>query len=189
MLLTKASMSPSIADLETWWLKNGFDYLVQLVDIDDVRLSRQQVGFVQAIQGKLRTFDSKRDIYAQIQEDIMTRNTSSDKTSPRRLLGEATRKIFRRTKDGGLDHDLAFEGLAILEQVETQRLRLLKTTMLATNACSMDSNGTQLIEELHHRATERYRQFQLGFRACVSPSSSYLSKQNMAANIYRFSVF
>lgn len=170
-------MSPSITDLENWWLTTGFDHLFDLVDIEDVRLSRQQVGFVQAIQRKLRSFDSHRDLYDQIHKDVTTTTIPSHKPSLRRQLKVATRNVFRRIEDGGLDHDQAFEGLAVLEQVETHRLRLIEAAMSATKTCSVEDSSTQIIEGLHHRAAERYRQFQLSFRACVSPLASYLSKQ------------
>lgn len=161
-------MSPPIADLETWWLTSGFDPVEHLVDIDSLSLCRQQVGFVQATQQKLRAFDGNRDIYTRLVAEISTPASPSCPVNPRRQLGEVIGKVFRRVEDGGLDHDLAFEGLAILEQVEIQRSRLVDATILALSACPLDDSSIQLVEGLHDKANERYRLFQLGFRACVS---------------------
>jgi hypothetical protein len=55
----------------------------------------------------------------------------------------------------------------MLEQVEIHRLRLTEATTLAVNAFPIGDSVTKLIEGLHCQASERYRQFQLGFRAYV----------------------
>ncbi|OAA50518.1 hypothetical protein NOR_00968 [Metarhizium rileyi] len=171
-------MALSVRDLEKWWLSSGFDYLLDLVDVDSLGLGRQQVGFIQAIQRRLRTFDGLGSIYARICKDISPLTPSSPTASPRRWLSEATGKVFKRVEDGGLDHERAFEGLAMLEQVEIHRLRLVNATMLAKNTSSSGDSSTQLIEALHYQATERYRMLQLGFRShCLM---SFLPQSDIA---------
>lgn len=172
-------MSSPIADLETWWLTSGFEHLEDLVEVDSLGLCRQQVGFVQAIQQKLRAFDGNRDIYNRLVAEVSTPKTLSCPVNPRRQLSEVLVKIFRRVDDGGLDHDLAFGGLATLEQVETQRSRLAEATILALSACPLDDSSIQLVEGLHEKANERYRQFQLRFRACVSGFLYFPSHRNL----------
>ncbi|KAK2606254.1 hypothetical protein QQS21_003302 [Conoideocrella luteorostrata] len=158
-------MAHSIAGLESWWLTTGFSHLAELVDISDIQISRRECGFMQILQRKLRAFDSNRSIPIPRCVGGVTAASPLRMFNPRRQLNEAVQHVFRRSADGGLRQDKAFEGLTTLEEVEVHRQRLLEATRLALRSCPMEDGSSDLIEALHHNATERYKLFQLGFRA------------------------
>lgn len=164
-------MPPSATYLEDWWLSNGHGALSRLVDRNDLGLSPRDVGFAQAAQRKLRVFDNDRDLQDRLHADwhaaLESQGIDFD-ANPRKRLKDAAHDIFKSTQDGGINNDRVLEGLGYLDATEIRRLRLLTATQLAMESSVTEDKQSQIIEELHRTASNRYRQFHMGLRACVS---------------------
>lgn len=164
-------MNPSAIELEKWWLTHGFASLLGLVNPDGVDVRRQDCGFSQTVQRKLRAFDGNRDRHAELCDYLQHATPSEYGCNPRGTLSEATSKIFRKAEHGGLDQCKALYGLAMLESVEAHRRQLCESAILVSRTWLSGDRNVELIENLHEKTAHRYGQFQLGFRVCVSSGS------------------
>lgn len=167
-------MTPSPRHLEQWWLTTGFETLSRLISHDDVAVGTRDVGFVQAIQRKLRILDNDAVIEARLRESMID-HYAREKAfprggfNPRKKLNEALHSIFRNYDDGGIDTSRCIEGLEHLDVVEAHRQALLASTKDAMARGGLtEPNHPQLIEELDRQTSIRYRQFHMGLRASVS---------------------
>ncbi len=173
-------MAPKPAHLEEWWLTTGLEDLNRLVDNHDISLRPRDVGYVQAIHRKLRAFDNDPTLEASLTESMVSiyNNQKAFPTgdfNPRRKMSEALGSIFRSVGDGGIQASRALDGLDHLDVVETHRQELLAATREAVRkGGTPDEYHRRLIDELDHQTTNRYRQFHMGLRACVSLHSQNL---------------
>jgi hypothetical protein len=168
-------MPPTAAYLEDWWLDSGYEALSKLVDHSDMGLSAHNVGFAQAAQRKLRAFDNDRDLHGRLRLDwhaaLESRGVDFD-VNPRKRLKVAANEIFKPSENGCINYAEALEGLGHLDAAEIHRLRLLAATRLAMETSPTGEQQSQVVDFLHRTASKRYRQFHMGFRACVSTSTA-----------------
>ncbi|KAG5915392.1 hypothetical protein E4U53_004490, partial [Claviceps sorghi] len=167
-------MPSYLAALETQWLTTNFPHLLRLVDATDISLNPRECGYDQAIQRKLRNFDSdpNRDIGAADDDGRHCLESLVQATFPplrgnvRGKLAQA-RRIFRAPEEGGLWYERAFRGLEVLEEVEVHRQRLVRATRAELGRISARErdHSAQVVEQLHTQATEHFKACQLGFRA------------------------
>lgn len=159
------------ADLEAWWLAHGRDALDKLVSPQGLGLEPRECGFAQAVQHRLRVFDNDHEIEKALRSSLNKMAAAKAlklEFNPRRKMHEATRTIFRKPEDGGVDHSRALEGLEYLDLMELHRRRLLAATRAAMAVGVPEEHHPHVIEELHRQTAFRYRQFHMGLRACVS---------------------
>lgn len=159
------------AELEEWWLNHGHEAISHLVDPSSDGPKPHECGFAQAIQRRLRSFDNDKTVRDHLQSSWKavrdSRNTEYD-VNPQRHLQNASRGIFRRPEEGGIDRSKAMEGLSYLDAMEIQRLRLVEATKIAMSISSPEAHHKHIIEELHRTATHHFGLFHMGFRVCVS---------------------
>ncbi|KYK54714.1 hypothetical protein DCS_06674 [Drechmeria coniospora] len=171
-------MAPSPADMENWWLTVGIDALSRLVDRRRLAHKPCECGYLQAIHRKLRAFDNDPELEKSARAHMATicraSNTPPPITgfNPRRTMNEVIRSIFRHLDHGAIEFSRALLGLEHLDRVELHRLHLLAFTRAAMYDGGAGSrvrvaHDPRLIEELHRQASFRYRQFYMGFRACI----------------------
>lgn len=164
-------MPPSPLELQAWWLTTGRKSLERLFSRHDLVLEPHQVGFPQAVQHKLRTFDHDETWQASLRADWQNqraKQTNSNDFNPRRRLKEALTTIFRRAEAGGLLFENALEGLGRLDSAEVHRLRLIAAVNLALDSAISQGDQMRVFEELQSATSNHYLQFHMGFRACVS---------------------
>ncbi|KAF7562373.1 hypothetical protein G7046_g1732 [Stylonectria norvegica] len=160
-------MPPFAAELEEWWLSCGLASLTSLVDSNELDLIPQDCGFAQALQRILRNFDNDRTLQDDIQATwpaIRAARGIDYNANPRKRLKEASRSIFQRSEDGGIDASRVMDGLGYLDAMEIHRLRLVKATKAAMQAASPEERHYQVVEELHQTATRHFGHFHMGFR-------------------------
>ena len=170
-------MPPFAAELEEWWLSCGYEPLTRLVQPTERDPKPKECGFAQAMQRKLRNFDHDRAMEADIQATwpaIRAARGIEYAANPRKRLKEASRSIFKRPEDGGMDQGQVMDGLGYLDAMEVHRLRLVETTKIAMDSGVPEDSQVQVIKELHHTATIHYGHFHMGFRICVR-HPTYLS--------------
>lgn len=167
-------MPPSVSYLFYWWLGPGRDALVQLIDQEHLGISPGEVGFAEAVRNSLDDFDNDTDLH-----DLLRSNWLQDCQSeaivhlgsnPRRTLKAAANGIFNQSGSNGIPLSRALDGLGLLDDVETHRLRLLSAIQHSGEASMISPEELQIIQGLHGAATKRYRRSQLGFRGCVRGS-------------------
>jgi hypothetical protein len=154
-----------------WWLTTGLDPLKELADKETLGCTSQQVGFEQTIQRRLRTFDNDVDLREVLRlhvERLSSRQISDLSCNPRNKLRELTSTAFKKPEDGGLDPKGVMEGLAELNIVELRRRRLVAETPLTFKPNHPAFGSAAMIQELNKKATEKFGQFYMGFRATVS---------------------
>lgn len=163
-------MPPYPADLERWWLSSGHEALVQLLDMETIGFRPRECGFSQAAQTRLLRFDGDQHLEYKLRTQLPRIRAligSDYGANPRKSLAEASRSIFRKPEDGGMDHSMALEGLGLLDAVETHRLRLLAATKKKAGPHASLDYHLNVIHALHQTASGRYAQFHMGFRTCV----------------------
>lgn len=161
------------SELTEWWMTCGYDSLVTLVDCDALGHKPQDVGFAQAAQHQLRSFDNNHQIHEQLHAaapGLQASSPSNYEANRRKNLNDAAHRIFKAPKDGGVVYDYALQGLGFLDAMEAHRLRLLTTVENAMVAEYVDDGRARVAQELHQTAAKRYNQFYMGFRASVSIS-------------------
>ncbi|KAK7413187.1 hypothetical protein QQX98_007911 [Neonectria punicea] len=160
-------MPPFAAELEEWWLSCGYEELVRLVDPPEDALKPQECGFAQEVQRRLCAIDNNRALQAEINAAwpaIRAARGINFVANPRKHLKEASRSIFRRVEDGGMDHSRVLDGLSYLDAMEVHRLRLVKATRSAMEVSTPDNRHLQVADELDRQASIHYHHFHLGFR-------------------------
>ncbi|KAG5924427.1 hypothetical protein E4U42_004645 [Claviceps africana] len=186
-------MPSYLAALETQWLTTNFPHLLRLVDAADIGLTRLECGYDQAIQRKLRNFDSdqNRDMAAGGDDGRHCLGRPVQAAFPplrgnvRGKLAEV-RRIFRAPEEGGLWYEGAFRGLEVLEEVEVHRQRLVRATRAELGRISAHErdHSAQVVEQLHTQATEHFKACQLGFRAMclinILPSPGSVAQHDAA---------
>ncbi|POR35528.1 Uncharacterized protein TPAR_04232 [Tolypocladium paradoxum] len=163
-------MPPCAADVEQWWLVDGIDALSRLVDASDLRVKPQECGFAQVVHRKLRAFDNDpeiEDALCECMADISAKKAFPDEFNPRKKMHTAMRWIFRKPNSEGIDFSRAMDGLEYLDSMETHRRRLVAATTLAMLTGVPDAHHPPIIAELQRQTAFRYRQFHMGFRACI----------------------
>lgn len=173
-------MPPCAADVEQWWLVAGIDALSQLVDASDLQVKPRECGFAQVVHRKLRAFDNDAEIEAALSEcmaEIAAKKAFSHDFNPRKKMHTAMRWIFQKPNAEGIDFSRAMDGLEYLDVMETHRQRLVAATRQAMVTGAPDNHHAPIIEELQRQATFRYRQFHMGFRACVRLNTRRRSKR------------
>lgn len=154
-----------------WWLTTGLDPLKELADKETLGCSPQQVGFEQTIQRRVRSFDNDvelREALRQHVERLCSHRASDLSCNPRNKLRELTLNVFKKPEDGGLDPGRVMEGLSELNVVELRRRRLVAETPLTFKPNHPAYGSAAMIQELNKKATEKFGQFYMGFRASVS---------------------
>ncbi|RFU78989.1 hypothetical protein TARUN_3220 [Trichoderma arundinaceum] len=153
-----------------WWLTSGLDPLKELADKETLGCGPQQVGFEQTIQRRLRTFDNDVDLREALRlhvERMSSHQTSDLSCNPRNKLRELTLTAFKKPEDGGLDSDRVMEALSELNVVELRRRRLVAETPLTFKPNHPAYGSAAMIKELNKKATEKFGQLYLGFRASM----------------------
>ncbi|KAH6605779.1 hypothetical protein Trco_004932 [Trichoderma cornu-damae] len=153
-----------------WWLTTGLGPLKELADKETLGCSPQQVGFEQTIQRRLRNFDNDVDLREALRlhvERISSHQTSDPSYNPRNKLRELTSTAFKKPEDGGIDPVSALEGLCELNAVELRRRRLVAETPLTFKPNHPAYGSAAMVQELNRKATEKFGQFYMGFRASM----------------------
>jgi serine/arginine repetitive matrix protein 2 len=154
-----------------WWLTDSLDPLKELMDKETLELAPQHAGFDTHIGRRLRNFDND----AQLREALRLHvkrfsfcQASDLSSNPRNKLRELTLTVFKKSEDGGLDLKAAMQGLSELNMVELRRRRLVAETPLTFKPNHAAFGSAAMIQELNKKATEKFGQFYVGFRASVS---------------------
>ncbi|KAL7910685.1 hypothetical protein GGI35DRAFT_478105 [Trichoderma velutinum] len=153
-----------------WWLTTALDPLKELVDKEALGCGPQHVGFEQTVQRRQRGFDN--DVELQEALRLHVKRLSSHQTpeiscNPRNKLRELTLNVFKKPEDGGLVPDRVLDGLADLNAVELRRRRLVAETPLIFRPGHPAFGSAAMIQELNKKATEKFGQFYMGFRASM----------------------
>ncbi|PNY23446.1 Uncharacterized protein TCAP_06621, partial [Tolypocladium capitatum] len=163
-------MPPCAADVEQWWLVVGMDALSRLVDASDLQVNPRECGFAQVVHRKLRAFDNDpgiKDALCECMAEIAAKKAFQDDFNPRRKMHTAMRCIFQKPNAEGIDFARAMDGLEHLDTMEMHRQRLVAATRQAMVTGVPHHHHAPIIQELERQTTFRYRQFHLGFRACI----------------------
>lgn len=137
----------------------------------DMVLKPSDCGFAQAAQHRIRSFDNDQAITDELRSMVpfmMSTRLFDYEANPRKSLVEATKNIFRKPEDGGLDHKRAMEGLGLLEAAERHRRRQVSSFKQQIAQGYPLINHNNMVHELDRTATSRYDNFHMGFRALVS---------------------
>ncbi|PFH58907.1 hypothetical protein XA68_13056 [Ophiocordyceps unilateralis] len=124
-------MPPRAADVEGWWLRPGYQAIVQVVDASELPVRSHQCGYAQAVQQRLRAFDHSHELADSLSEAMATlaaNGAFARDFNPRKKVHETMRCIFRRPDDGGINGDRALDGLEFLDAMEMHRQRLVSAT-------------------------------------------------------------
>ncbi|KAF4963749.1 hypothetical protein FZEAL_10918 [Fusarium zealandicum] len=163
-------MPPFAAELEEWWLRNGYEALVDLVDSHDDHISSRQCGFAQHMQRRLLAFDNDRTLQIKLEETwpgIRVSRNVNYQANPRKNLREAALNIFQSSEEGGINFVRVMDGLGYLDAMEIHRLRLMEATRVAVEASCPDDHQFKVLEELHRTTSANYKHFHTGFRTCI----------------------
>ena len=170
-------MPPYAADLEAWWLDSGYDAIKDLIDGTADDLNPQQCGFAQQMRRRLLSFDNDSSVRAQIIKDWPTiriaRGVDYD-ANTRKYAKYIASTIFRKPQNGGIDFNLAMNGLGYLDAMEIRRLRLLKATHTAIEAASPRESRPPMLKELERMSSTNFKHLHAGLRICVRRVISYI---------------
>ncbi|KAJ4861739.1 hypothetical protein T069G_02693 [Trichoderma breve] len=153
-----------------WWLTTALDPLKELVDKEALGCGPQHVGFEQTVQKRQRGFDNDVDLREALRlhvKRLSSHQTPEASCNPRNKLRELTLNVFKKPEDGGLVPDRALDGLADLNSVELRRRRLVAETPLIFRAGHPAYGSAAMVQELNRKATEKFNQFYMGFRASM----------------------
>lgn len=167
-------MPPLPAELHSWWLTSGHDALVTIFERRDDLCSSNEVGFAQALQRRLRSFDNDDAIQSSLRREWTVLRTNQGTSSsiachnPRKRLKEIMTCIFRSPQSGRINKTAALEGLGQLDEVEARRLCILTATQNAMESGVTDERYVQALDNLHLASSNHFRQFHMGLRSSVS---------------------
>ena len=167
-------MPLTVIDLEQWWLSSGTDSLKRLLGSQDIACQSRHCDFVKALQSKLRAFDGDHLLHGSIATAIETKSSDTARcfyANPRRSLILTMQHAFRDPAIGGMQFDLAMDGLVSLDAVECHRIYLFEETKRQSASGGLNESNARLLEELHNAAMLHYGQCHMGFRACVGAST------------------
>ncbi|PTB55971.1 hypothetical protein M431DRAFT_82547 [Trichoderma harzianum CBS 226.95] len=153
-----------------WWLTTALDPLKELVDKEALGCGPQHVGFEQTVQKRQRGFDNDVDLREALRlhvKRLSSHQTPEASCNPRNKLRELTLNVFKKPEDGGLVPDKVLDGLADLNSVELRRRRLVAETPLIFRAGHPAYGSAAMVQELNRKATEKFNQFYMGFRASM----------------------
>ncbi|KAG8670133.1 hypothetical protein FPOAC2_09475 [Fusarium poae] len=163
-------MPPYAADLENWWLGSGYDFIKQLIDTVTDGLDPRQCGFAQEIKTQLLSFDSDPAIAEQIKKDWpaihAARGVDYDANS-RKYAKRVASTIFRRPENGGINFDLAMDGLGYLDAIEIRRLRILNAVDEAIQAGPREEDRSPMLEEIGRTSFTNFKKLHAGLRTCI----------------------
>jgi hypothetical protein len=170
-----SQMPPLPAELHSWWLTTGHDALLTLFERRNDLCSANEVGFAQALQRRLRSFDNDDAIQSSLRREWTAFRTDQEHggssvacPNPRKRLKEIIDCIFRSPQSGGINPAAALEGLGQLDEVEARRLCLLSATHTAMESGVTDERYVQALDNLHLASSKHFRQFHMGLRSTVS---------------------
>ena len=153
-----------------WWLTTALDPLKELVNKEALECRPQHVGFEQTVQRRQRGFDNDVELQEALRlhvKRLSSHQASDISCNPRNKLRELTLNVFKKPEDGGLVPDRVLEGLADLNAVELRRRRLVSETPLIFRPGHPAFGSAAMIQELNRKATDKFSQFYMGFRASV----------------------
>ncbi|PNP60281.1 hypothetical protein THARTR1_00305 [Trichoderma harzianum] len=153
-----------------WWLTTALDPLKELVDKEALGCGPRHVGFEQIVQRRQRGFDNDVELQEALRlhvKRLSSHQSPEASCNPRNKLRELTLNVFRKPEDGGLVPDRVLDGLADLNAVELRRRRLVVETPLIFRAGHPAFGSAAMIQELNRKATEKFNQFYMGFRASM----------------------
>ncbi|KAH0529307.1 hypothetical protein TsFJ059_004072 [Trichoderma semiorbis] len=153
-----------------WWLTTSLDPLKELVDKEALGCGPRHVGFEQTVQKRQRGFDNDVDLREALRlhvKRLSSHQTPEASCNPRNKLRELTLNVFKKPEDGGLVPDKVLDGLADLNSVELRRRRLVAETPLIFRAGHPAYGSAAMVQELNRKATEKFNQFYMGFRASM----------------------
>ncbi|KAL7938598.1 hypothetical protein V8C35DRAFT_328615 [Trichoderma chlorosporum] len=153
-----------------WWLTTSLDPLKELLDKETLGCGPQHVGFEQTVQRRQRGFDNDVELREALRlhvKRLSSCQTSDVSCNPRNKLRELTLNAFKQPEDGGLVPDKVLEGLANLNAVELRRRRLVAETPLIFRHGHPAFASAAMIQELNRKATDKFGQFYMGFRATM----------------------
>ncbi|KAL7951734.1 hypothetical protein V8C42DRAFT_356850 [Trichoderma barbatum] len=153
-----------------WWLTTALDPLRELIDKEALGCGPQHVGFEQLVQRRQRGFDNDVELREALRLHVkrLSSNQPSDLScNPRNKLRELTLNVFKKPEDGGLVPDKVLDGLADLNAVELRRRRLVSETPLILKPNHPAYGSAAMVQELNRKATEKFGQFYMGFRASM----------------------
>lgn len=154
-----------------WWLTSSLDPLKELTNTETLEYAPQHAGFDAYIQQRLRVFDNDVDLREALRlhvKRLSFRQVSDLSSNPRNKLRELTLTVFKKPEDGGVDLKGVMQGLSDLNIVELRRRRLVAETPLTFKPNHAAFGSAAMIQELNKKATEKFGQFYVGFRASVS---------------------
>lgn len=154
-----------------WWLTSSLDALKELMDTETLELAPQHAGFDTHIAGRLRNFDNNIQLREALRLHVnrqSIRQVLGLSSNPRNKLRELMLTVFKKSEDGGVDLKGVMQGLSELNMVELRRRRLVAETPLTFNPKHAAFGSAAMIQELNKKATDKFGQFYVGFRASVS---------------------
>lgn len=154
-----------------WWLVSSIDALKELMDTETLELAPQHAGFDTHIAGRLRNFDNDVQLREALRQHVNRQSLLQVfdlSSNPRNKLRELTLTVFKKLEDGGVDLKGVMQGLSELNMVELRRRRLVAETPLTFKPNHAAFGSAAMIQELNKKATEKFGQFYVGFRASVS---------------------
>ncbi|KAM0480873.1 hypothetical protein ACHAPX_003760 [Trichoderma viride] len=151
-----------------WWLTSSLDALKELMDRETLELAPQHAGFDTYIGRRLRNFDNSVQLREALRLHVnrqSIRQVSDLSSNPRNKLRELMLTVFKKAEDGGVDLKGVMQGLFELNMVELRRRRLVAETPLTFKPNHAAFGSAAMIQELNKKATEKFGQFYVGFRA------------------------
>ncbi|KAK0382642.1 hypothetical protein NLU13_9948 [Sarocladium strictum] len=157
------------AELSEFWLGEGQEYIRDVL-AEDLAERSSECGFPQAVQRKLRAFDSDVDIH-----DALSRHLSRVRDKDRsaydpvlnNLLVKATDLFLKPSRLEALEYTTALLGLGYLDATEVYRLQMHRAALTSNSLSHDDGCKLRLLNELHEAARSSYRSFYLGFRVSI----------------------
>ncbi|KAK1248639.1 hypothetical protein MKX08_006859 [Trichoderma sp. CBMAI-0020] len=151
-----------------WWLTSSIDALKELMDRETLELAPQHAGFDTHVARRLRNFDNDVQLREALRQHVNQKSLLQVfdlSSNPRNKLRELTLTVFKKLEDGGVDLKGVMQGLAELNMVELRRRRLVAETPLTFKPNHAAFGSAAMIQELNKKATEKFGQFYVGFRA------------------------
>ncbi|CEF86933.1 unnamed protein product [Fusarium graminearum] len=161
-------MPPYAADLETWWLGSGYHLIKELMNTATSGLDPWQCGFAPQMKSRLVAFDQDTATIAQIKKDwpaIRAARCIDYDANSRKYAKYVASTIFRKPENGGINFDLAMNGLGYLDAIEIRRLRLIEAADVAIQDAS--ETWPPMLHELERTSSANFKKLHGGLRVCI----------------------
>lgn len=178
-------MPPYAADLETWWLGSGYHIIKELMNTATSGLDPWQCGFAPQMKSRLVAFDQDTATITQIKKDwpaIHAARCIDYDANSRKYAKYVASTIFQKPEDGGINFDLAMNGLGYLDAIEIRRLRLIEAADVAIQAAS--ETWPPMLHELERTSSANFKKLHGGLRICVRYALP--REYNTVADNFRF---